>query len=97
MITMKELEHLATLARIELDDADKASLLKEFDSILGYVDQLKKVDVDMDAAGRVGAVRNVARADAAEPVSAEDRERLLAEAPQREGDYVAVKKIIAQD
>jgi Asp-tRNA(Asn)/Glu-tRNA(Gln) amidotransferase C subunit len=29
--------------------------------------------------------------------SAEDRERLLDEAPDREGDFVAVKKIIAQD
>lgn len=97
MITMKELEHLANLSRIELTDADKKSLLKEFDSILGYVDQLKKVKVDMDAAGRVGAVKNVMRDDVAKPVSAEDRERLLREAPQREGDFVMVKKIIAQD
>ena len=97
MITVKDLEHLAHLARIELKEADKASLLKEFDSILGYVDQLKKVKVDMDAAGRVGAVKNVTRPDAAENTSSEDRERLLAEAPNREGDFIAVKKIIAQD
>jgi len=97
MITVTELEHLATLARIELTDADKQSLLTEFDGILGYIDQLKKVQVSMDAAGRVGAVRNVTRPDVAVPVSAEDRERLLAEAPDREGDFIAVKKIIAQD
>lgn len=97
MITVKDLEHLATLARIELTDADKQSLVREFDSILGYVDQLKKVKVDMDAAGRVGAVRNVTRADIAAPVSPDDRELLLAEAPHREGDFIAVKKIIAQD
>ena len=97
MITLKELEPLAKLSRIELSDADKASLLKEFDSILGYVDQLKKVDVSMDAEGRVGAVRNVMRQDKAEDTSPEDRERLLKEAPHREGDFIAVKKIIAQD
>lgn len=97
MITVKELEHLATLARIELTEADKQSLVKEFDSILGYVDQLKKVKVDLDAAGRVGAVRNVAREDVVETTSAEDRERLLKEAPHREKDFIAVKKIIAQD
>lgn len=97
MITLKELEHLAKLARIELNDADKQSLLKEFDSILGYVDQLKKVDVKMDVEGRVGAVKNVMRGDITVDTSAEDRERLLAEAPHREGDFVAVKKIIAQD
>ena len=97
MLTTKELEHLATLARIELTDADKKSLIKEFDSILGYVDQLKKVKVDMDAAGRVGAVKNVTRPDVVENTTPEDRERLLNEAPKRQGDFIAVKKIIAQD
>ncbi len=97
MITVKELEHLAALSRINLSEADKRSLIKEFDSILGYVDQLKKVDVPMDAEGRVGAVKNVTRPDVVENTSKEDRERLLAEAPDREGDFIAVKKIIAQD
>lgn len=97
MITVKELENLANLARIKLSEDDKKSLLKEFDSILGYVDQLKKVNVSLDAEGRVGAVRNVTRTDSAAPVSPEDRERLLDEAPHREGDFIAVKKIIAQE
>lgn len=97
MITVKEIEHLAALSRIKLTEDDKKSLIKEFDSILAYVDQLKKVPVKMDAEGRVGAVRNVMRPDVAEPISPEDRERLLKEAPQRVGDYIAVKKIIVQD
>ncbi len=97
MITPKELDHLATLARVKLTDEDKKSLLAEFDSILGYIDQPKKVEVSTDAFGRVGSVKNVARPDAVETTSAEDRERLLAEAPHREGDYIAVKKILAQD
>ncbi|MEK7646083.1 MAG: Asp-tRNA(Asn)/Glu-tRNA(Gln) amidotransferase subunit GatC [Patescibacteria group bacterium] len=97
MITPAELDKLAQLSRIALSEADKASLITEFDSILGYVDQLKKVDVSMDTEGRVGAVKNVMRTDVAEDVTSSDRERLLDEVPQREGDYVAVKKIIAQD
>ena len=97
MITVKDLENLATLARIKLTEDDKKSLVKEFDSILGYVDQLKKADVSMDAEGRVGAVKNVMRSDTAVTTSTEDRERLLDEAPDREGDFIAVKKIIAQD
>lgn len=97
MITPKELENLAKLARIKLTEEDKESLVKEFDSILGYVDQLKKVKVSLDAEGRVGAVKNVMRPDVAVPVSDEDRGRLLDEAPDREGDFIAVKKIIAQE
>ncbi len=93
MITLPELEHLAVLARIKLTEEDKKSLVKEFDSILGYVDQLKKVKVSLDSAGRVGAVKNITRADIVQNTSAEDRERLLKEAPQRVGDFIAVKKI----
>ena len=96
MITTQELENLANLARIKLSDADKASLVKEFDSILGYVDQLKKVDVSLDTEGRVGAVKNVARPDEAVSTSAAGREALLNEAPDREGDFIAVKKMIEQ-
>lgn len=96
-ITEKELEHLAVLARIKLTEDDKKSLMKEFDSILGYIDQLKKVDVSMEISGRVGAVKNATRPDIAVATSSEDREHILDEAPDREGDFVATKKIIAQD
>jgi aspartyl-tRNA(Asn)/glutamyl-tRNA(Gln) amidotransferase subunit C len=95
MITPKEIAHLATLARIKLTEEDTASLVKEFDSILGYIDQLKKVQVSTDTEGRVGAVKNVTRTDDARQISAADREGILNEAPDREGDFVAVKKIIS--
>ncbi len=97
MITTKELEKLATLARIKLTEEDKTSLVKEFDSILGYIDQLKKVDVSLDSASRVGDVKNVARLDVIDLDEAghvDARERLLDEAPDREGDFIAVKKIL---
>ena len=97
MVTIKELEHLAVLARIKLTDEDKKSLVKEFDSILGYIDQLKKVEVNTDTGSRVGSVKNATRDDISQTISTEDRESLLNEAPDREGDFVAVKKIIAQD
>ena len=96
MITPQELDNLANLARIKLSADDKASLIKEFDSILGYVDQLKKVDVSLDTEGRVGAVRNIARPDDAVQTSPADHEGLLNEAPDREGDFIAVKKMIEQ-
>jgi len=97
MISISELENLAKLARIKLNEEDKKSLVKEFDSILGYVDQLKKAPVKIDTEGRVGAVKNIMRTDEPVTISSEDREALLDEAPKREGDFVAVKKMIEQD
>jgi aspartyl-tRNA(Asn)/glutamyl-tRNA(Gln) amidotransferase subunit C len=97
MIEVKDVEKLALLARIKLEEDEKKSLTKEIDSILTYVDQIKKATVAMDYTPVPGDVHNVAREDKAITTSPDDRERLLKEAPQREGDFIAVKKIIAQD
>ncbi len=97
MITVTEIEKLANLARIKLDENEKPALTKEIDSILSYVDQIKAATVDMDYSPIPGSVHNVLRDDVAKVIPKEDRENILKEAPDREGDFVAVKKIIAQD
>ncbi len=97
MITITEIENLAKLARIKLDPVEKEGLTKEIDSILAYVDQIKKATIDVDYTPVSGAVHNVFRPDVARTISSEDRDRLLDEAPDREGEFIAVKKIIAQD
>ena len=96
MIKTEEFEHLANLARIHLDENDKSLLIKEFDSILSYIDALKKVQVSMDAEGRVGVVKNIMREDVAVSQDEGDRKALIDEAPDKVGDFIAVKKIIEQ-
>ncbi|MDE2188459.1 MAG: Asp-tRNA(Asn)/Glu-tRNA(Gln) amidotransferase subunit GatC [Patescibacteria group bacterium] len=96
MISEKEIENLANLARINLSADEKKKLAHDIDGILAYVDQIKSAPIP-DLKPEPGAVKNVMRDDTAQTTSAEDREALLNEAPKREGDYVAVKKIIAQD
>jgi len=81
------------LARIRLSDSEKEGLAKDVDSILTYVDQIKAAPIG-DFEVQAGAVKNVMRKDAVVTTSAEDRERILDEAPKREGDFVAVKKIL---
>jgi aspartyl-tRNA(Asn)/glutamyl-tRNA(Gln) amidotransferase subunit C len=94
MIEVKDVEKLAQLARIKIDDSEKKELTKEIDSILAYIDQIKKATVNMDYKPEIGAVHNVFREDIVVTTSPEDREALLKEAPDREGDFIAVKKII---
>ncbi len=43
-ITKKTLEHLAKLARIELDPAEEEKLLKDLGEILAYFGELQKLD-----------------------------------------------------
>ena len=94
MITTKEIENLATLARIKIDESEKQELTKEIDSILAYIDQIKKATVDIDYTPVAGEVHNIFREDIVE--DCKDRDRILASAPDREGDFIAVKKIIEQ-
>lgn len=94
MIEVKDVEKLAELARIKLDDSEKQELAKEIGSILTYIDQIKEATVDMDYSPVVGAVHNVYREDIVKDTSPEDREAILKEAPDREGEFIAVKKII---
>lgn len=97
MVDVKDIEKLAVLARIKIADDEKVALTKEIDSILAYVDQIKKATVALDPTPALGSVYNVMREDVVVTTSREDREALLDEAPQKEGNFIAVKKIIAQD
>ena len=94
MIDVKELEKLAVLARIKIDESEKEELTKDIGSILTCVDTIKKATIDVDYTPEVGVVHNVWREDIVKNTSVEDREGLLREAPHREGEFVAVKKII---
>lgn len=96
MITVKEIENLAKLARIKLGEDEKKSLTKEIDSILTYIDQIKEATVNIDHTPTIGSVHNVFREDIAKPINREDRDRILTEAPDKEGDFITVKKIIEQ-
>lgn len=44
MLTDKEIDHIAKLARIELDHAHKEKFKKELSSILGYIEKLNEAD-----------------------------------------------------
>ena len=94
MISKKDIEILANLARIRLSEGEKEGLAKDVDSILAYVDQIKSAPIG-DFKPEPSAVKNVMRDDLAVNTLPEDRERILEEAPKREGDFVAVKKILA--
>lgn len=94
MISAKDIEKLASLARIKIEDGEKEQFVKEIDSILGYVNQIKDVDVSLDQSARVGDVKNILRNDENPHKPGLHTERVLGEVPKREGDYVKVKKIL---
>ena len=92
MISKEDIQNLANLARIEVAPDEVEKMTTEIDSILGYVGVIK--DVAFDAERVVPNLRNVMRDDVPTNGPGEYTEKLLENAPQREGGYLKVKKIL---
>lgn len=89
---MINVEKLALLARIKLTPTEKEKLQKEFEDILNYVSQLKKVDVR--GVEEDEKINNVMREDEKQNEPGDFSEKLLKSAPFVEKGYVKVKHIL---
>jgi len=97
-MTKEEIQHLATLARIELSDTEIEKFTTEMSAILEYVGAVTDIVGD-DAllAPQVGAKHNVFRKDEVTNQTDEYTAALLAEMPQTQGRFMVVKKILNPD
>ena len=84
---------IARLARIRLEEAEVPQLAQELNGILGWIEQLNEVDVAGVAPLTGGAQMALKMRD--DIVTDGDmREAVLANAPDRAGDYFAVPKVV---
>jgi len=91
-VTSKDIKNLASLARIEISEEEAEKLTPEIDSILGYVGQIK--DVVGNIKKEVPKLHNIMREDISTNTSRQYTDDILSNAPDREGDYIKVKKIL---
>jgi len=63
MISQTELISLAALARLALNESEPGTLIRDFDSVLDYVDQLKTAPLVDGAGEEIGPAKNVGRTD----------------------------------
>lgn len=92
-LTTEEVLHLGQLARITVTAKEADHLKDEISDILGYVAAVKEIAADTDIKV-VGARYNVMREDEVINEPGSYTEDLLSAAPEREGQYVKVKKIL---
>jgi aspartyl-tRNA(Asn)/glutamyl-tRNA(Gln) amidotransferase subunit C len=86
---------LAKLARIEIGGNEAENLTREFDAILDYVGEVKSVKVSPSVSDFQGEpLINVMREDMEPHETGLYTQKLLEQAPAREGDYIKVKKIL---
>lgn len=92
-ITKAEVEHVARLARLDLDEDAKERMRSQLDSILTYIDQLRELDTEgVPPTSHAIPMVNVMREDEVRPSS--PLEAMLANAPERDGDLFRIPKII---
>ena len=95
-LTIEQVRHVAKLSRLALSQDQLARLAPQLESILQYVDKISEVDVSgVEPMAHALPLRNVLRDDVAEPGL--PVEKVLANAPETDGPFFKVPKIIGGD
>jgi aspartyl-tRNA(Asn)/glutamyl-tRNA(Gln) amidotransferase subunit C len=92
MISRREVEHVAKLARLHFDEEELARLQAELDQIIGYVDQLAELDLSgLETTSHAVALKNVLRPD--EPRPGLTHDAAMANGPDVERGQFVVPRI----
>jgi aspartyl-tRNA(Asn)/glutamyl-tRNA(Gln) amidotransferase subunit C len=92
MITIKDVEHVAKLARLELTEEEKEKFTTQLGAVLEYVNQMNEVDTsDVEPMAHAIDFSNVMRED--KVVYEQTKEELMKNAPYEENGFFRVPKI----
>lgn len=92
-LTSEEVRHIATLARVELSDAEVERYREQLSSILAHFETLNAIDTsDVPPTAQTLDLLNVEREDASRPSA--PLSEVLRNAPRREGGYLRVRAVL---
>lgn len=92
-ITIAEVEHVANLARLVFNEAEKEKLAQQLAGILDYIEQLNELDTEsVEPTSHAIPMKNVVRPDVASPSLTQDE--ALANAPSNVDGLFEVPKIV---
>lgn len=98
MITEKNIEHLAELARIKITEKEKKDLEKDLSSILSYIEKLNEVDTNaVEPLYQTTGLINSVRSDEGRnefKMNDDLNEKLIGQAPHKENRFIKVKSIL---
>ncbi|MGE5530406.1 MAG: Asp-tRNA(Asn)/Glu-tRNA(Gln) amidotransferase subunit GatC [Patescibacteria group bacterium] len=93
MLSRAEVDHVARLARLSLSEAEREMFTSQLNQILAYVAKLRELDVaGVEPTAFAVPLENVFRPDDVRP--SYGRDEMLANAPERAGDYFKVPRIL---
>jgi aspartyl-tRNA(Asn)/glutamyl-tRNA(Gln) amidotransferase subunit C len=95
MLEKEQVEKIAKLARLGLEEKEKSKMQKDLSSILGFVEQLNKVETfDIEPMSHSVGLKNAMRPDLSQKRDKSQTEKFLALAPERQKDFYKVKQIL---
>jgi len=96
MIDREQVRKVALLARLELTSDEEEQFATQLSSILEYIEQLSELDTsNVPPTARAIDVSNVTRDDQLHPFN--NRELVLEGAPDREGEFFKVPRIMSAE
>lgn len=92
-ITIKDVEYILGLSRLELSEKEKEKFTSQLDSILNYMDQLNKISTEGIApTSHVIPMSNVYREDEVKAFNGIDK--IMENVPEREDNFFKVPRIL---
>ena len=92
-VTIKDVEHVAKLARLEFTQEEKEKLVHELNDVLAYMEKLNELDTKhVEPLSHVNEVNNIFREDVVTP--SYPREEMLKNAPDKNEEFFKVPKVI---
>ena len=96
-ITSDDVRKVAKLCRLEIPEDDIEKYSNQLEGILEYIAQLERIDtLNVPPTNRAVEVVNVFREDTVVSSSSDIRDKILDLAPQREGEFFRVPKILSE-
>ncbi len=93
-LTVKEVEKIANLARLGLNDREKEKFADQLSLILDYVDQLKEVDTtNVKPIAQITGLENVMRNDKIEALKPEMTKNLISQAPEAQDNLIKTSAV----
>ena len=97
-VTIADVERVAELANLELDPEESRSLQHDLNEILEYIAQLNELDTagvaPLAQIGELGGVAETSSLRADSRVPSLDRAAVMPQAPETDGSFFKVPKVI---
>lgn len=92
-LSIDTVKYVAELSRLDLEPAELEVLARQLTAVLDFIDQLKDTDTaSVSPTSHILPISNVFRDD--KPGICLPIEKTLANAPQKEGNFFSVPKVI---